>query len=37
MAEVMLGGLGLSNESIAKLIDDASDGTVDNPPPEEQA
>jgi hypothetical protein len=36
MAEVMLGGLGLSNESIAKLIDDASDGTVDNPPPEEQ-
>jgi lambda family phage portal protein len=35
MAEVMLGGLGLSNDSIAKLIDDAADGTIDNPPAEE--
>ena len=35
MAEVMLGGLGLSNDSIAKLIDDAADGTIDNPPSEE--
>jgi hypothetical protein len=31
MAEVMLGGLGLSSASVKALIDDALDGRIDAP------
>lgn len=34
IAEVMLSGLGLSPENVARLLDDADDGTVDEPLPE---
>jgi hypothetical protein len=31
MAEVMLGGIGLPVSDIKRLIEDASDGTIDTP------
>lgn len=36
MATVMLSGLGLSPDNVSALLDDASDGSVDSIPPEEQ-